>query len=258
MKAITKNFGIDEAAVMALKAGNNIALMPENPMESVLLIAKHCELDTVLKEHLENSAKMIIKEKKWCGLFLNQYPMQVNEGFLIKSEKIALTASLNAVKTEGDKTILPLREDLTVAGFAFVQNDIDGASQFFKYLSQAIDNDCDFGFIDDKITEKQSDELLDQIYDADLLLFAFFYKGIAYNGSSQISDKLKKVAKKLAREKKTISLFFGNPNIFDGNISDLNMYFYSDSLPSLAAAVMLLSGRKEDTDVYANVKPDNN
>lgn len=255
MKAITTNYGENDAACLALKAGNNIALMPVNPAKSIEIIAKLCDDDPYFREHLVESGKMLMKEKKWCGLFLNQYPAQANEGIIIKNEKMALSAALSAVKSDGDKTILPLRDDLTIAGFAFVQGDLEAPSQFFKYLSQAIENDCDLGFVDDTITEAQSDDLLEQIYDADIVLFAFFYKGIAYSGSSGISDKLRKVAKKLAREKKTISLYFGNPYLFEENISDLNMYFFSDSLPSLAASVMMLSGRKEEADVYNSVKP---
>ncbi len=255
MKAITSNYGAAEAALLALQAGNNIALMPEDPIKSIGIIASKAEENPSFRGHLEESAKMLLREKKWCGLFLNQYPAQANEGLIMKNEKLALHAALSAVKTEGDKTILPLREDLTIAGFAFVKDTIDAPAQFFKYLSQALDNDCDFGFIDDSITEEQSDDFLDQIYNADIVIFAYFFKGVAYSGSAGIPEKLKKTAKKLAREKKTISLFFGNPNLFESSISDLDLYFFSDSLPSLAASVMLLSGRKEEADVYGGIKP---
>ncbi len=255
MKAITGNYGEEEAVLMALKAGNNIALLPVNPMEALHHVAKAADGDAELKAHLAASAGLIMKEKKWCGLFLNPYPVQKSEEFYIKHDKIALTAAMNGVKAEGDKTILPLRDDLTLAGFAFVQDNIDAPAQFFKYLSQAVENDCDFGFIDETITEEQADDFLDQVYDADILIFCFFFKGVAYKGSAQLSDKLKKVARKLSREKKTISLFFGNPHIFDTNISDLNLYFFSDTLPSLAASVMMLSGRRDDSDVYNKVLP---
>ncbi len=200
---------------------------------------------------LISAVKRIIDAKRRAnlltsGLSLNQERMQ----YFPSHEKLALKAAAGAVEIRGNKKLLPIKEGVQIACYAVLQtNDIDPGSRFFNILSQAIENDMDFGFIDSEITDEQVDKFADMTKDAEIVIFAFFYRARAYKGSISISDELKSKLKKLADGKKEISLLFGNPYLSGEIESDTIINLFSDSLSSIAASVLTLSGKKVDFGV---------
>jgi beta-N-acetylhexosaminidase len=74
MKAIKDRFGIGKAAVLALKAGNDMILQdydsdPKITFEALLEAVKSGEIDM---EQLDNSVMKILKFKEWCGVHTRQ------------------------------------------------------------------------------------------------------------------------------------------------------------------------------------------
>jgi arginine utilization protein RocB len=141
--------------------------------------------------------------------------------------------------------LIPIKEKIQIAGFAVIQDEnIDNATQFFRLTAQAIENDCDFAFIDLNITNEDITKLRVRIIDAKLLIFAFFFKAKAYLGNAGISDKITDIIKKLSAERPTIAILFGSPYIADKIPANLYIHTFSDSLSSIAAAVLYICGRK--------------
>lgn len=251
MKSITSNFSEKEAVLKALDAGNDILLLPPNPENAIKFIEKKLNKNPEFKSQIIHSIEKIINAKNWVGLFNRKFDNsnQINIPFS-EHEKIALSAALNAIDTFNDDSLIPIREKAKVGGIAFLQNDddLDISTMFFKILAQAIPNDCDFGFINQNIKEKDLSSLKSGMGDSDIMIFAFFFKPTAYQSLS-IPKKIQNAYKYLSKDKKKIAIFFGNPYLIDEIKADLIISPYSDTLPSIAATILKLSGREVNLDI---------
>lgn len=246
MRSITEKFESGEAALAAFKAGNDIILMPEDPFEVIDNLEK--EITDNEKSHKQalDSAERLYKEKQWCGITLPMVEMDQKtlEHYAMEHQKLALDAAEPALKIIGRENIVPINEDSVVSGFSFVFGDeMDKGILFFKMLAQAIENDVHFGFVDDKITSEEILKLVDETKMSDLMIFSFFIKGRAYQKRIDITDRINEIMSMLAGKKETLVILFGDPYLSKKIKSKNIILTYSDSLPSIAAAVMKLSGR---------------
>jgi hypothetical protein len=163
---------------------------------------------------------------------------------------MALKYAYDAIEKIGDTTLLPIGEKSIFAGFGFIESDREfrSASRFFTMLAQATENDCDFGYINSEITESDLDELKSGTESADLYIFTIYLRGIDFSQREEKLSKINKIIDKLSGDKKRIIILFGNPYITDYLKSDLFVLTFSDSFSSLAASVVMLSGREDSLD----------
>ncbi|MES2765712.1 MAG: glycoside hydrolase family 3 protein [Bacteroidota bacterium] len=243
MKAIADTFKSGEASVMALKAGADIVLMPVEPFEALDAIEKALENGGLSIEEVKESVEKIIGEKEWCGLLKGgklEY-MYTEE----LPSKLALMAARTAIEVSGNKDLLPLDQYQNIAGFALMcDDDIHSAARFFQFLAQTVEQNSDFGFIDDKIGEEDLKALKAGTINAELVIFAIFSRVKAYNGCVGIPQKFHDVARYLGAGKKAIAVVIGHPYENDFP-ADTIIYTYSDSLASIAASALVLGGRQE-------------
>lgn len=252
MNAITNNFSSGIAALKAMEAGNNIALMPENPFEAIDNILEKAESNYEFREHLEKSAELLIRKKKKVGLIPYVHETSHENLSNMEHEKIALSVAAAAVEIDAKEIMIPLDTEKQFAGFAFLQreDDFQNASIFFKLLGQALENDCDFGFLNEEISDKDLEQLKLGIEDAKFLIFVFFSKSVAYSGSIDIPSRCNDILNYLADGRKVISVFFGNPYIASSIDYDLAIKTYSDSLASIAASIMIMTGRSQSDNTH--------
>jgi len=244
MKSLSKLYSEDEILIKAFLAGNDILLLPVNPKSALDILENYIENNPDLKQQLIESFQRILDAKEWCGLF-NRKSEEMEISFF-EHEKIALVAAYDALEIWGDEQLIPINEKYRIGGFAFLQtDDIDTPTSFFRILGQAIENDCDFGFIDKNIQENDLLALKFGIQNADIMLFAFFFKPSAYK-SMTVPDEIINAYKTLSEGKKKIAILFGNPYLKDSIDANLIISPFSDSLPSIAATILKLSGRKMD------------
>jgi beta-N-acetylhexosaminidase len=246
MKGLS-NYSNEEILIKAVQAGNDILLLPAEPEKAIGIIEIALNDKLIEKKQIIESVERIIKAKEWCGLFDNN-PKKEIEIFFAEHERIALKVAYEGLRMFGNENILPFKEYHQIAGFAFMQtDDIDMPSMFFKILAQAVENDCDFGFIDKDIQENDLFSLKHGIKNADIMVFAFFFKPSAFQ-KLQVPESIMNAYKSLSEGKKTIAVLFGNPYLKDSIEADLIISPFSDSLPSVAATIMKLSGRQANLD----------
>jgi hypothetical protein len=246
MKCLS-NYSNEEILIKAVQAGNDILLLPAEPEKAIGIIEIALNDKLIEKKQIIESVERIIKAKEWCGLFDNN-PKKEIEIFFAEHERIALKVAYEGLRMFGNENILPFKEYHQIAGFAFMQtDDIDMPSMFFKILAQAVENDCDFGFIDKDIQENDLFSLKHGIKNADIMVFAFFFKPSAFQ-KLQVPESIMNAYKSLSEGKKTIAVLFGNPYLKDSIEADLIISPFSDSLPSVAATIMKLSGRQANLD----------
>ncbi len=250
MKAISEKYATIEASRLALKAGNNVLLLPENPF-ILGELENEAESDDALKAHIYGSYKKIISLKRWCGLIPQYAKPDDKLPTFSEHSTFALKVALSAIEIKGKVELLPIKESAVIAGLALVQKDEDvrSASRFFTMFAQALENDCDFGFIDENITDDQVNDLRENLKDAGIIILPVFYKSRGYAGSVDVPERMADILKKLSIGKESIIILLGNPYLDDMLEGDLTIKTYSDSFASLAAAVVKLSGREAAVDM---------
>lgn len=244
MKGVTDLYNPEETVLKAFSAGNDILLMPENPKEAIEYLAEHINSNDL--ERLEYSYSKLINKKN--ELNLAQYKQK---NFSFKEEtiqSIALKAANNSIEIDGRQSIIPVAEHLRICSLAFVQSEnIEKPTFFFRSLSQALENDCELGFIDENITDAEFQELEKSTSQCNLFIFPIFYKSIAYSGNIGNPDKIKSTIDRFAQDKKKIIILFGNPYLSRKWTHDRNTLVikaFSDSFPSIAAVIMKLDDRE--------------
>jgi len=256
MKAISEKYTSGESTVLAIEAGADIALMPDDPIEAIKALINRADTDIEFRQRLVDSVRRINRDKKWCSAIgHNPNNISRNDVKYDHHEKLALITAEKAIEIVGKKTLIPIKEDLQIAGFAFLQDGVqqtenmNKASMFFKIFAQAIENNCDFAFVDEKINEADVYALNQGTKDAQIVILAFFYKAQAYKGSVGATEEMLRAAERLAMGKPVIAVFFGNPYLADEVKADTYVSAFSDTLPSIAATILKLSGREPFPDV---------
>lgn len=72
MQAITKYYSSGEAAVMAIEAGNDVLLFPENEEEAFYAIRDAVTIGRLSEERINKSVRKILLAKRWVGLNYNR------------------------------------------------------------------------------------------------------------------------------------------------------------------------------------------
>ncbi len=253
MKAIAEFFPEGKSAVLAIEAGNDVVLMPDDPIAAISSLIERADKDEKIFNQIKCSAEKIYKEKRWVGL-IPQFAKEVlNQKLFAEHMKTALKIAHKAIEVKGEKALLPLNEELSFAGFSILQKDIDlrAGSRFFTMIAQALESDCDLGFLDMTVTEEQAAQLKSDLNKPDFLLFAFFVKGGGSAGKIRLPENVKTSLKIIADGKPVIALIFGNPDLELDIEADLYIKTFSDSLGSIAAAIAELTGR--DIEKYTQL-----
>lgn len=245
MKSITNSYTSVEATMNFFEAGGDIALIPENPFEAIEGIAEQLNNKPELKEHLNLAYRKLKREMNFVGA-LN--PPIIDEEFkdhFMEHEKVALELARDTIELKLENNVIPIQEGMQYAGFGFLQKDDDfgPASMFFNFMQQALENDCDFAYINEQIEDDDLEQLKLGVDDADIILFAVFHRSRSHVGDIGQAENISSIMKKIAMGKPVITVYFGNPYLADEIRSDVSVLAYSNSLASLAATTMILSGR---------------
>jgi len=246
MKSVVNKYSQDELILQAISAGNDILLMPENPASAIRIVEQSIERSEELRQQVINSIRKIISLKRFCGLIPGFARNETKLNTWMKHTNLALRAAIKTIKSDIAESELPIDNSKQYAAFSIIQNDNDmqAASRFFTMLAQATESDCDYGYLDTNISDEDIQKLVENIQNAEFLIFAIFSRGRAYQGNIEISEKLNTMLEKISNGRKKYIIIFGYP-YFERKLKCENIiYCYSDSFPSIAAAIMKLTGRE--------------
>jgi len=118
MKGVTQYFGKGEVALEALKAGDDILLIPDDIPASVSAILQALENGSVSMERVEESCKKILKYKYLSGIWQQKeidtanLINDLNKPFYIETMKNLFTNAITLVKNE--KSIVPFSQPDTL------------------------------------------------------------------------------------------------------------------------------------------------
>lgn len=240
MGAVTKRYDSAKAAVYAIKAGNDLALMPANPNMAIDALQAAIDKGVISQPRLHASIDRI----QVLRSMVKKWPRQtiINQS---AHADLALTAAKHAVAFSGSKDLLPLLPNQQIAVFGIVgENDIDRATQWFQFLAQATEMNIDFGYVNGSITQDELDSLAQDVTGADVFVFGMFSAAGAYRSTLPEVHHLPRVMTTLANGKPIILVICGNPVVAAGLPNNLAINAYSDTTPSLAATVLTLTAKQ--------------
>lgn len=152
--------------------------------------------------------------------------------------------SFSKIETIGNKALIPLDENTKLAAFSIVDDEnFEFAVQLFNFLAQLFKNELDFGFIDDQATTENLIGLQEGITNSEVVLFVFLVPPETLDNEETLI-KINKIVELLSEGKKRIAMFFTKNYIPDELNFPLIITLPTVDLPSLAAGVMFLVGRK--------------
>lgn len=246
MGAITNNYSSGVAAALALNAGVDVVLMPADIQEAFNHVVADVEKGAIPDTRIQDA----LGRWKAAKDFVMPKPRRRKEPIVIDQTahaQIALKSADVAIHIRGNSTLIPLTQHKHVAVFGVVgEAEADSATTFFNYLAQGTENNIDFGFIDGSIAGADLHELCVGTADADVFVFAFFGKAVAFQGSIQGQENVPGIMTTLARGKPCIVVACGSPYNIDLLNAECYVYSYSDTTPSIAASVLRLIGRSPE------------
>ncbi len=114
MKGITKYFSTSEVAVMCVKAGIDLILMPLDEVKTINAIESAVNSGQITEERINSSTEKILKAKEWLGLFENRYVQEADVYKTINTmeanELAQQIADESITLVKDDKNVLPLKE----------------------------------------------------------------------------------------------------------------------------------------------------
>jgi beta-glucosidase-like glycosyl hydrolase/CubicO group peptidase (beta-lactamase class C family) len=249
MRGVTKLYSNALASVLAVKAGNDIILMPPNVDEAIDAIVKAVKRGEISEERINESVKKILEFKYELGLHKNRFvdvdkirDVVATEENLRKAKEIS-RASITVVKNEN---ILPLIQfgDKKILHITIVDsNDPNSGSYFISQLSQRYDN-ISFERVDLRSTNGELNSILSKINNFDIVIVSAYVRVRAYQSSLSLVEKHAKFLRQVINSGKPVILIsFGNPYIVM-DYPDVKAYIcsYSDAQPVVEATAEVLFG----------------
>lgn len=247
MKGITKYFSTAEVAVMCVKAGIDLILMPLDEVKTIDAIENAIKTGEISEERINYSAEKILSAKMKLGLFENKYVQEadiyksINTSTAIElSQKIA-DQSITLVKESAK--IFPIdktkKTALVIISEGGEQDNISyltsAASDYFLNLNTYISTASK--------TDKDLNDL-EKFKNYDYIICAVFAKVRFGTGKISVSNKNIELIKNLNSLNNSIAVIsLGNPYLLK-EFPEVNSYIcaYGDNDFSINAVLKAITG----------------
>jgi beta-N-acetylhexosaminidase len=254
MNAVTKYFSVAQASVMAIKAGNDILLMP--PDEEIAINAIHSAVLTgdISEDRINESVRKILSAKRWLQIDNNRSSSFENITNVVSSNPNKRLAEEIAEKSitlvKDDKKIIPIEEgkyktiaSITITDGSGIENE--------RYFQELVDNRFSFVrkiFLNRKSKPADFQRAYEIASTSDLILLPSFVRVRAYQGTVKMPDNQAAFLKRVLKlNKPSVIMSFGNPYLLS-LFPDAPAYLsaYGDPKVSQAAMLKAITG---DTDI---------
>ncbi|MEX0929036.1 MAG: glycoside hydrolase family 3 N-terminal domain-containing protein [Balneolales bacterium] len=265
MHGIASNYSAGEAAVLAVKAGVDVVLLPPDPQSAIEAVVAAVHAGDISEQRIDLSVSRLLAAKQWSGLDESRFiDMHKIRSVIASREHQDLARevarkSITLVKNENG--ILPLnrrdrkralivtvtdREDqmlMTTRDEFGLPNQPSGT--YFAELFRRNHSAVDVVKLDPRSNQAEIDELLDKAARADIIVGASYILSRSGAGSIGIPDENIRALRAIAAmDKPFVLISFGDP-YFISTVPGVQSYLcaYSDSEPVIESAIETLFGR---------------
>jgi beta-N-acetylhexosaminidase len=215
MKGITNYYKPLEAAKLALLAGNDILLMPEEIPEVIKDLAKQVKAGKISLDIINNKCKRVLLAKYWAGL--HQYrPVELRHltSDLNKPEYVMLQRKLteqSITLLQNKNSILPLKrlDTITIASVVFSSDketefqetlSLYAPVKYFHIKGDGLDN---------------TDSIFTALQKFNLVIASVHATNVSVANNYGIADCIFELVDSLSTSRHVILNLFGNPYLLD-------------------------------------------
>ncbi len=219
MKGVTKKYGVGEAAILAIKAGNDILLMPPSELLAIRSVVNAVKRGEIPEERINHSVRKLLNEKKKLGLNANRLT-DVDKLFdvvgSLEHKLLALKIGRKSITVLGNKNkLLPLSKKFEGKILDLVISDSEEPAvgkDFHSELQNRLNSKISFERLDIRSNQMDYEEILNKSNKNDLVIIQCHY----FIRSAAMTGFLKKehqniINSILAQNKNVIIISFGNP-----------------------------------------------
>ncbi|MBS4034067.1 MAG: glycoside hydrolase family 3 C-terminal domain-containing protein [Ignavibacterium sp.] len=248
MRAITRYYSQEEAAVKAVLAGNDIILSPLKPKEVIDAIYSAVNEGIINEARINESVKKILSAKYWLGL-LDGNSVNGNPEFEKQKNLAQKIADESITLLKNDDNILPLKlsEYSSIANI-IVTDGVGGLiTEYFGDMLKKRINDLTSSKITRRSKKRDYQNVKSTALKSDLIIISSFIRVNAQQGPVDISSQQQELISGFIKSgKKVILISFNNPYLIS-EFPDVQTYIntYSNTVFSQEAALKALLGEIE-------------
>ena len=220
MGAIIKNYAGAQGALLAIKAGADIALLPPNPKEAIDAIEQAVVRGEIPKNQIDASVRRILRAKYRVGLAdaknravdLSQVNLIIEKPENVRAAEEIAEKSITLFRNEND--ILPVsaaQAQKTMFIIAAGDDDPEQGNVFKAAIEQRV-RGARVVKVDRRTTEREYEQLLSEAKRFDTVVVAPFVKRAALKGTIELPEAEAEFIRDLIEEKRNVAIVaFGSP-----------------------------------------------
>ncbi|QQS50769.1 MAG: serine hydrolase [Bacteroidota bacterium] len=221
MKGVADYFPAIEANLMAIKAGNNILLMPHQIEESIEAILKEMESDAKIKEQVNQSCQKILKAKKWAFTHAKSETYSadsLNKPKFVAQRNQLYAAALTLIQNQNDLLPFKALDTLRIASLTLGEGNSESFTQSLKLYSKI---QSFSGII--ATDSVQVNKLVSKLQSYNLVLISLHSNSLNAGKKFGVSDEEIQLVEKLAQANNCVLIHLANPYIIS-RIDELHRF----------------------------------
>lgn len=244
MRSITARYSHEEAAKLAVQAGNDILLYPENEERALNGLTDAVAKGEISAERMDVSVRKILSAKKYLGLFENRWNSgsvkNELEGETLRFAKEVAARSITLLKDEKKLIPLNLKKNRSIACITITNSKVlSDADLHFKNLFKEKSKTVAFVELAGGSKEKEYRRALAAAKNARIVLLPSFVSVRSSSNSINFTEREKKfIDKVISLKKPVIMLSFGSPYIISG-LDKVSAYLCAYGNPLVSQEAML-------------------
>jgi len=235
MHAITKNYPVGEAALMAYEAGCDVLALPDDPALALEALTGAFAARRFKAGRVKASSNRIAAAKKWASAY--QDDLQQVSHSRRGHDVIALEAARRTIQVTG--RMRKLYPPLLVLAIADSE-DNPKPEEWFGYFSAWYPGEAGGAVITPDMSPDDRSEILGRLAAAGSVILVLFVKPRGFAGTVGLSDDQRRIAED-ALAKPAVLASFGNPYLLRDAEPNVRIDTFSASSASLAASIEALS-----------------
>lgn len=250
MRGVTKAYSNSEAAVLAVKAGNDVILMPPNEEVAIDAIIGAVKRGEIPIERIDGSVRKMLGVKAWLGLHKNRY-VSLDTIFSVvgakehrRLAKEIARKSITLVKNDGG--ILPLQKfgSLRLMSLVVSDNAVPTTGDRFNSQVRMRYPGLQTVRVDTRSNREEYDSVFKMLKRADLILAPIYVRVRSGQGTIGLQpQQVEFLSRVLKSGKPVVAISFGNPYLLS-DMKTVKAYLcaYSDADVAVDAAVEAIFG----------------
>jgi beta-N-acetylhexosaminidase len=253
MGGIVNTFGSAEAAVMAVRAGVDMVLLPGDPPAAIEAISRAVTSGSIPESRIDDSVRRILRLKARLGLHRERYvdpsrlPFKVATKASLAQAALSYEKAVTLVKNEGGILPLPAGTAARTSAVFSLSSDADdyyAGRAFVREVRKRLPGAAAF-YADAFTGAEYIEEAKSKAIEADDLIIAVFSTLRSAKGSVGLLPRHVELIKEMAevRKGRVVVLSFGSP-YFLRHFPGVGSYLclYRASLPAQEAAAKAVFG----------------